>query len=851
MKAARRFFSAAAALLIGGVCMTSGYSFAEENSTGEMNFDVVFVLDVSGSMKHNDKQGLAKESIKLFLDMCDKENCRASFVSYGEEGRTYPDYLLDLCDSDNMVYLKSSVDSVPYDEDYTDASGGLEHASFIFDSEANAGSPLAGTVRKPMVILLSDGSTDLDNDFGVLSEKEQEAEAQIENMKNEFASRNIPVYTIGLLGDDPSSESVNEEQLSSIAQITGARYFRAVSAETLPGIIMDIFGAGNRIRPSVVSAPERSEAGKVKSGGTEFCSTFEVENSSVNCCNIIIKHEAGINDFIIEAPNGDLFNKDTVSEISRSGKYTMIKLKPNNKPGKWKLYMTTDVPEQAMEVSVYNTYRIYAESSIRGSAVSGRELTIATEIREDGNTVTADDILNRIKDENVRVYVDGNEVSSVVKRENGVFLSTVSSLKAGSHEIKIRLEADTFGLESNVLKESVSDLWSDVNVRASITNITPDINGVYTVPYDSNIKIQAEVDMNDIGIDESGTLSLESLFKPIGGGAEYSAPGFELSEDGRTYISNCNVKTEKKQYKLVVKVSPERGGEFFSKEEIVINVVPGNISAEKSSEELDISIGEKNEIPLSRLFSWDNTERIDVTFNTNGAPVSAVYNESTGCLELSADSDCTGTVDVAVGYADHPDMQRAAAQLNVSAVSPAVKLRNDMTRKVKKALPWIGGGAAVLLAAILLIIRKLNASAVPIGGEVLGVSIYNGEEPVGGVRRVVIPKNKGRKYADLFTMLRQKDYNQIAGYIEKNDLEPLLRKCVAVPTSRETDTISFIVKNKSGASSVNGRKADCQRAVTLDNEKCTIETGGNTRIIVELLRKPKKKEKNKSGGLSV
>lgn len=146
-------------LLLVVTCVTGIPVKAEEatpSTEDNLNLDVIYVIDGSGSMERADPEYMAPTAGKLFTELCasSAEGTRAGYVYYSH-------VILDsvgLTDlSTGKDTLKKGMEAIKYDiNNDTDIALGLTEAvKLLKEGKAfNSG-------RNPMVVLLSDGRTDL------------------------------------------------------------------------------------------------------------------------------------------------------------------------------------------------------------------------------------------------------------------------------------------------------------------------------------------------------------------------------------------------------------------------------------------------------------------------------------------------------------------------------------------------------------------------------------------------------------------------------------------------------------------------------------------------------------------
>ncbi len=155
---------------------------------GQMNLDVVFVLDASGSMTKSDPKKIAIDAYRLFVDLLD-DSCGIGYVVYTHEIIEKGD-IVDVSDKAGLEATKKKMASIKYDLDgFTDIALGLTEAKDILTDKK-----YKDDHRQKVIILLTDGNTALPKEGRPLDEADAEMEATLMTLYD----RQIPVYSIGL-----------------------------------------------------------------------------------------------------------------------------------------------------------------------------------------------------------------------------------------------------------------------------------------------------------------------------------------------------------------------------------------------------------------------------------------------------------------------------------------------------------------------------------------------------------------------------------------------------------------------------------------------------------------------------
>lgn len=297
------------------------YTYAAD--AGQFDLDVIFVIDNSGSMLYSDPNKLALSASNLFIDMCEDSDSRIGYVMYTD---TIPSSqpLTDI--SNFSAELKKAIASTRYQSvGNTDTALGLEKAFELFKLDALDGK----SKRKPVIILLSDGNTDLPGPGGRTTEQSL---AALEVIKGKLAETGIPVYAIGFNYDG----KLDVKAMKNIADTTGAMAQEAKTADELPLILRRIYG--DLTGANSISFPA------IKATGEPQSVTIPIENESIYKATITIMSKNAVENVSLKSPDGNTYvESDTGGKLTTnkdpSGKYTLLTLYSPVK-GDWTLTFT-------------------------------------------------------------------------------------------------------------------------------------------------------------------------------------------------------------------------------------------------------------------------------------------------------------------------------------------------------------------------------------------------------------------------------------------------------------------------------------------------------------------------------
>jgi len=85
--------------------------YAEDDYISEKSFDVIFVIDCSGSMNRNDTNRLAISAAKMFIDLLQNSNSRVGYACFADSA--IPTRPLQKI-SENAESLKTGIGSAVY-----------------------------------------------------------------------------------------------------------------------------------------------------------------------------------------------------------------------------------------------------------------------------------------------------------------------------------------------------------------------------------------------------------------------------------------------------------------------------------------------------------------------------------------------------------------------------------------------------------------------------------------------------------------------------------------------------------------------------------------------------------------
>lgn len=273
---------------------------ASEKTYRNTACDIVFALDISGSMKTTDENKTSIEIMKMVIDMCGIDD-RVGFVAYNDT-IAYSYGLTDLEDEAKKQKLKDVIDLIEFSGE-TDIGLGLRNSIEVVmeDSKREA---------NKMVILLSDGKTDLANSNS--GRTLEDSEVDIQDSLNISKENKIAINTIGYANE----YSQELDYLTVLSANTGGTSNIVAGPLQLLDIINRILG--------------EYKNGNIKTTQT-LIGTGEVQNSSVSISSgtvaqawVMVLSAGELTDFSVSTDN------EEVSTVTAKH-YALVKI---NNPAK-------------------------------------------------------------------------------------------------------------------------------------------------------------------------------------------------------------------------------------------------------------------------------------------------------------------------------------------------------------------------------------------------------------------------------------------------------------------------------------------------------------------------------------
>ena len=450
---------------------------ADDNAS-DPTYEVVLLVDVSGSMGESDPQQLAYEALKTFAVMAPSHaDMYISVVAYNNSITTVMERVnvSDPVELDN--YLDTLSKKMPWRSGGTNTGAAMREARGIMERS---------TADAKAVVLFTDGATQITN--GSMTDEESIAMAKEDAAY--FGKKDIPVFCAGL---DESGANIDESFLKELAAVSAGQYLRCYTASEINSLFIEIFarfmGVENwddelEIKPDV---------------DTKY--TVDIYGQAIMEANINLFSDAAISSFSVtdpsgtqvafyEAASGNLVVDESVCEIFKSDSNYVFNVKIK-KPidGNWTVTMRSKTAGRVI-VSKVQLYNIDIRSTLGKTVSSDTATTVDLHLfnNDTNNRITTERIYRQSECTVQVVTESGRPVSqgkATLNSNGNGYRYNLRVTEEGRYRLvcKINNANKQFNLEKVIPFEVAEDKLSftDSHVQMDLSTAECYIGEQYTV----------------------------------------------------------------------------------------------------------------------------------------------------------------------------------------------------------------------------------------------------------------------------------------------------------------------------------------------------------------------------------
>lgn len=349
--------------------MTEEMKIGNEKASG--NIDIAIVMDTSGSMLASDRERMAVEAAKMFIDMEKANGINVSVIEFSNTVKS--EGMINITDSGAKEFLKDTLDRITYvNQAHTDTGAALREAV----EELKHGD----TEHKKAILLFTDGRTEITSGERTLEQSKADIDAAIA----EASSMECPIYAVGL----NYNGNVDENELTRMSLKTGGLTLIANDVNELPRFFNEIFKTLGNI--------EEISIGDILSDGEYQSVDIPIENDSILEANIVMLSNVQIQDIRLYDPDGREIPKEGGKIIfTSSAKYSVVKmLAPQS--GNWRLEVKGISGDQ-IRISLLYNYNINMITRISQSAVhKGDIIEISAYLTNEGAMISDENFYGKM-----------------------------------------------------------------------------------------------------------------------------------------------------------------------------------------------------------------------------------------------------------------------------------------------------------------------------------------------------------------------------------------------------------------------------------------------------------------------
>ncbi|WP_340011977.1 vWA domain-containing protein [Paenibacillus sp. FSL H7-0690] len=394
-------------------------------TSAQSHIDAVLLIDVSNSMKTSDKNKIANEAMKMFIDMLSTQGDKVGIVAYTDKVQREK-ALLQISSESDKQDLKDFIDGLDRGA-YTDIAIGVEEAVKVLQNGSDPS-------HEPIIVMLADGNNDFNKATGrTQSESDKELKAAVEVAKK----NGYPIYTIGLNADG----KLNKQSLADLSNETGGKAFSTDSADDLPQILSEIFASHLKLKVVPVQS--------ITANGDYQDVTVNVPNGSVLEANISIMSSQPVTAKLTDPSGKEVAIPSNNVLLSKSSTYSLIKLL-SPEEGDWKLQVK-GVPKDKFDINLVFNYDLELKIDALPSATykKGDKIDITSHLFSNGTQVTLSNLYQDMKAVLLATDIDTGDVQEIELDNSGaVFKGTFEVKESHNYELKVRAEESSFYRES-------------------------------------------------------------------------------------------------------------------------------------------------------------------------------------------------------------------------------------------------------------------------------------------------------------------------------------------------------------------------------------------------------------------
>ncbi|MFR3729018.1 vWA domain-containing protein [Lacrimispora sp.] len=410
---------------------TSHRTLAEEIASEQNGLDVTFVMDYSGSMTANDRDHTATGMVKAFVDTVHSADIRIGFVAYNDRivSSAAP---VSVKTQEERDSLKGQIDSAGYSGN-TDIGLGLSYAFGLSGQDSG---------RKRMIVLISDGETDLKG--STTGRNMDNSNSDLRNTVAACQAEGIPVYTVAFGKYDG-----NKEILKEIAKQTNAESYTVEMPEALIEVLYGIFNSNMAYRIQEIT-------NGIYGAGNQSI-RVKLDDAYLDEMDVLMISPQQIGDTTV------VYGDQQIKPVNLVH-YSVAKLSDVKEDIRELTIQTNTLKDQGLKIYLISYRDLTPVLEIETAAGRNKSLPYRIYFKDKSGTVITDEAFYKNFTPKVELYADGQSANGRTALETaiegGVITGEVKLTQSGTYYIDSRLD--------DVMESCVFD-----TVRLQVVNTPP------------------------------------------------------------------------------------------------------------------------------------------------------------------------------------------------------------------------------------------------------------------------------------------------------------------------------------------------------------------------------------------
>ena len=441
---------------------------AAEKKTGSNKYNVVFVMDASGSLNQTDPDEYRFEAMDMFIGLLANSGNHVGTVAFGE-GVVFEHPLEEVKDFAGKKKYTEELRNIEL-ENWTDIGSGLLRATELIRNNGDPDLP-------SIILLLTDGNTTMET-----SEKLAESISKKEDAVENARQDGTQIYTITL----NKNKEANADEMKQIAEATGGEFREVAAAEDIQSVF--------ELYYQLIYSTTGTEISNEHIPGNGILSKdFSVANVGVEEVNMIVFGD--VSKCTLTKPDGTPMSEQEMKDVTYAGKTFSILKMQDPASGKWNLKVEAPPDSSIRIFKVYNP-NLSVETQIKDKKDTygaGNEIGINAVISEGGKALASSSDYSEYQATlTVRDY-QGKEIYTDTKSEagDGGFAFSFTPKDLGTYYASVSVKGDELSAESEEISMDVGNtppVLNEAELKKHInrwpflikTDKTVDLSGIAT-----------------------------------------------------------------------------------------------------------------------------------------------------------------------------------------------------------------------------------------------------------------------------------------------------------------------------------------------------------------------------------